>query len=62
SKVKEEIINRLQEIIIDGLVEVTTDKVVVNEEGRKFVRNICMAFDLRLLENKPDIRVFSMTI
>ncbi|MFK5958756.1 MAG: oxygen-independent coproporphyrinogen III oxidase, partial [Lutibacter sp.] len=33
SKVKEEIINRLQEIIIDGLVEVTTDKVVVNEEG-----------------------------
>jgi len=59
---KEGIINRLQEIIEDNLVEVTKDKIVVKEEGRKFVRNICMAFDLRLVENKPDTRIFSMTI
>ncbi len=59
---KEGIVERLQEIIADNLVEVTNEKVVVKEEGRKFVRNICMAFDLRLVENKPDTRIFSMTI
>ena len=62
TKVKNEIIERLQEIIADGLLEVSENKIVVKEEGRMFVRNICMAFDLRLLENKPDTRVFSMTI
>lgn len=62
SEVKNDIIARLQEIIEDGLVEVTDTKVTVKEEGRMFVRNICMAFDLRLLENKPDTRIFSMTI
>ena len=62
SEVKNDIIDRLQEIIEDGLVVVTDTKVTVKEEGRMFVRNICMAFDLRLLENKPDTRIFSMTI
>ena len=62
TKVKSEIIDRLSEIIGDGLLEVSENKIVVKEEGRMFVRNICMAFDLRLIENKPDTRVFSMTI
>ncbi|RXP63624.1 oxygen-independent coproporphyrinogen III oxidase [Lutibacter sp. HS1-25] len=59
---KNEIISRLSEIIEDGLIEVSENKIVVKEEGRMFVRNICMAFDLRLVENQPDIRIFSMTI
>jgi oxygen-independent coproporphyrinogen-3 oxidase len=61
-KVKAEIVERLKEIIEDGLVEVSETKISVKEEGRMFVRNICMAFDLRLIENMPDKRVFSMTI
>lgn len=61
-KQRDEIIGRLQEIINDGLVEVTNDYVKIKEEGRMFVRNICMAFDLRLIENKPETRIFSMTI
>jgi len=61
-KTKAEIIERLNEIIEDGLLEVSSTKITVKEEGRMFVRNICMAFDLRLLENKPETRVFSMTI
>jgi oxygen-independent coproporphyrinogen-3 oxidase len=52
----------LGEIIGDGLIEVSDNKIVVKEEGRMFVRNICMAFDLRLVENQPEIRIFSMTI
>ncbi|MDO9137708.1 MAG: coproporphyrinogen III oxidase, partial [Lutibacter sp.] len=62
SQVKNEIIARLGEIIGDGLIEVSDNKIVVKEEGRMFVRNICMAFDLRLVENQPEIRIFSMTI
>ena len=62
AQVKSEIIERLEAIIDDGLIEVSDDKIVVKEEGRMFVRNICMAFDLRLIENKPETRIFSMTI
>jgi oxygen-independent coproporphyrinogen-3 oxidase len=62
AKVKEGIIKRLQPIIEDDLIKVTNERVVVKEKGRMFVRNICMAFDLRLVENQPDIRIFSMTV
>lgn len=62
SQVKNEIIHRLSEIIDDGLIEVSADKITVKEQGRMFVRNICMTFDLRLIENKPETRIFSMTI
>jgi len=59
---KNQILNRLQELIDDDLVYTFKNKLIVKEKGRMFVRNICMAFDLRLIENKPDIKVFSMTI
>ncbi len=62
TNVKNEIIERLQEMKEDGLLEITDSKLTVKEEGRMYVRNICMAFDLRLLQNKPDTRIFSMTI
>lgn len=62
SNIKDDIIERLSTIIEDGLIELTDDKIIVKEEGRMFVRNICMAFDLRLIENKPETRIFSMTI
>jgi len=61
-EVKSEIVLRLQAIIDDNLIEVSENKIIVKEEGRMFVRNVCMAFDLRLIENKPDTRIFSMTI
>ena len=61
-KTKKEIEFRLKEIIEDGLIEVNESKIKIREEGRMFVRNICMAFDLRLIENKPETRIFSMTI
>jgi oxygen-independent coproporphyrinogen-3 oxidase len=59
---KEAIISRLKEMTEDGIVEVDDKKIMVKEEGRMFIRNVCMAFDLRLLKNKPETRVFSMTI
>jgi oxygen-independent coproporphyrinogen-3 oxidase len=62
AKTKAEIINRLSEMVEDGFVELVDDKIIVKEQGRMFVRNICMAFDIRLIENKPETRIFSMTI
>ncbi len=59
---KSAILAQLQEIIDDDLLIVETNKLKVKEEGRMFVRNVCMAFDLRLQENKPDTRIFSTTI
>ena len=53
---------KLTEMEADGLVELRENKLLVPEHARPFVRNICMAFDLRLLRNTPDTRIFSMTI
>lgn len=55
-------IKRLKELEDDGLVTITENRLQVTESGRPFVRNICMAFDLRLLRNKPKTQLFSMTI
>ncbi len=58
----DEVIDRLQEMIDDNLVEIYENRLVVKEEARMFVRNVCMAFDLRLAESQPEGRIFSMTI
>ena len=55
-------LSRLDEMQADGLVVIENNTLTVPEEARPFVRNICMAFDLRLHANKPNTRVFSMTI
>jgi len=55
-------LSQLKEMEIDGLLKLSKNKVNVTEKGRPYVRNICMAFDLRLLRNKPTTRIFSMTI
>ena len=46
----------------DKLIEIQNDQLFVTEKGRPFVRNIAMAFDLRLHRKQPEIRLFSMTI
>jgi oxygen-independent coproporphyrinogen-3 oxidase len=57
-----ECLERLKEMEQDGLVSLTENGLSVPEKARPFVRNICMAFDLRLIRNKPTTRIFSMTI
>ncbi|SEL07675.1 oxygen-independent coproporphyrinogen-3 oxidase [Aquimarina amphilecti] len=53
---------RLKEMEQDGLVIMTDHSIEVTEKGKPFVRNICMAFDLRLQQNKPGTQLFSMTV
>ncbi len=58
----DEAVSRLEEMQADGLVELNENGMKVTEEGKPFVRNICMAFDARLIRKKPETRLFSMTI
>ena len=57
-----QVLGRLNEMEMDGLVEINANNIVVTEKGRPFVRNICMAFDLLLQRKQPDTQLFSMTV
>jgi len=56
------VLQRLDKMRQDSLIEVNTHQLKVTTKGRPFVRNICMAFDIRLHKKIPDTRLFSMTI
>ncbi|MEM6298445.1 MAG: oxygen-independent coproporphyrinogen III oxidase, partial [Bacteroidota bacterium] len=60
----ENCLNRLTEMENDGLLVIdrTNQKLILEESARPFVRNVCMAFDLHLHQEKPRTRIFSMTI
>ena len=58
----EEVKSRLAEMEKDGLIRIFPHAIEVTDAGKPFVRNICMAFDLRLQRNVPTTRIFSMTI
>ena len=43
---------RLAPLVVDGLVELEDDACRVTEVGRAFLRNVCMAFDARLVRQR----------
>ena len=53
---------RLAEMQLDGLVSLSPEKITITEAGRAFTRNVAMALDLRMLRNRPETRIFSMTV
>ena len=56
------VLEALNEAQKDGLILVNKDTLKVPEAAKPFIRNICMGFDLRLHESRPETQVFSMTI
>lgn len=58
----EEVKKQLSEMVSDGLIKIEGKKMEVTEAGKTFVRNVCMAFDLRLQRNIPNTKIFSMTV
>lgn len=62
------IMERLEAMVEDGLVEIRhlpTEKahrVRVTTIGKSFLRNICMAFDQRLVRSKGDQLLFSQAV
>jgi oxygen-independent coproporphyrinogen-3 oxidase len=57
-----EILIQLKEIEKDGLILIQKNGIQVTDAGKPFIRNICMAFDLRLKRKAPETQLFSMTI
>jgi len=57
-----EILEQLKEMETDGLIKIEENKLKVTKSGKPFLRNICMAFDLRLKRNAPKTQLFSMTV
>jgi len=56
------VLDALKEAQNDGLILVDKESLTVPEKAKPFIRNICMGFDLRLHESRPETQVFSMTI
>lgn len=57
-----DVLIELKEMEKDGLLEYGNNCIIVTEQGKAFVRNICMAFDLRVKRKAPETKLFSMTI
>jgi len=57
-----EVLNKLTEMEQDRLVEIGANSLIITEKGKPFVRNACLPFDLRLQRNKPETKIFSMTV
>lgn len=58
----EDIVERLEDMIKEGLVHVNKDHIIITPSGRSFLRNVCMAFDLKLLHAKNEKELFSQAI
>lgn len=58
----ENALETLKEMGDDGLVEISENSIKITGQGRAFTRNVAMTFDLRMMRNKPETRIFSMTI
>jgi oxygen-independent coproporphyrinogen-3 oxidase len=56
------VLSQLQEMKNDGLLVIGKNHLKVTEAGKAFIRNICMAFDLRMKRNMPETQLFSMTV
>lgn len=46
----------------DGLITREKEVIKITSNGRAFVRNVCMAFDMHLKRSQPNQQLFSMTI
>lgn len=57
-----EIMQRLTPLLEDDLVLSSGAEIVITPLGLPFMRNVCMAFDLRLWDKVPETPIFSKTI
>lgn len=57
-----QVLENLKELELDNLIEIGENSITINENGRPFVRNVCMAFDLLLKRSQPQTQLFSMTV
>jgi oxygen-independent coproporphyrinogen-3 oxidase len=59
---RDRILRNLVEFKKDGLINIAPDGLMVTAKGKTFIRNICMAFDLHMMRDQPDAKLYSMTV
>lgn len=59
---KMELMKKLKDFEKDGLIDFDENSLIVKKAGQPFIRNICMAFDKRMLTQKHEKKIFSQTI
>ncbi|MEA5256393.1 oxygen-independent coproporphyrinogen III oxidase [Arcicella aquatica] len=59
---KQALFEKLEGFKQDGLLTYDANSLKVNPEGRPFIRNICMAFDKRMLQANTSKKLFSQTV
>jgi oxygen-independent coproporphyrinogen-3 oxidase len=59
---KQVLFSKLEGFKQDGLLTYNRNSLQVKPEGRPFIRNICMAFDKRMLQEKTVRKLFSQTV
>ena len=52
----------MKELEKDQLLKIYNNELTVFEQGKIFIRNICMCLDAKMLRNKPTTSIFSQTI
>lgn len=52
---------KFNEFVKDNLIEITSEKIIIKDNGKLFLRNICLAFDKRYWKKVPEGNVFSTT-
>ncbi|MBB1194654.1 oxygen-independent coproporphyrinogen III oxidase [Flavobacterium sp. SOK18b] len=57
-----EVLEQLEEMEKDALIVIHENSLAITEKGKPYIRNIGMAFDLRLKRKAPETALFSMTI
>lgn len=55
-------LERLKELKKDGLVNIEPFELSVTENGKAFLRNICMCFDARYWAKTPEAKIFSSAV
>ncbi|TXD83076.1 oxygen-independent coproporphyrinogen III oxidase [Subsaximicrobium wynnwilliamsii] len=56
------VLDSLKEAENDGIVHMGNERLTIPEAAKPFIRNICMAFDLKLHQKQSETQIFSMTI
>ncbi len=59
---KSDVTSFLSSMIDDELLRVDNSKLCLTEKGRPFLRNACVAFDMRLRRINPQTQVFSLAL
>ncbi|MCF7567892.1 oxygen-independent coproporphyrinogen III oxidase [Sabulilitoribacter arenilitoris] len=57
-----EMLIQLKEMEQDGLLSIGSNSIEVTKTGQPFIRNVCMAFDVLLQREQPNVQLFSMTV